>query len=471
MRAGSRWSVIVLHERRIVARVTLTAPQDGRWSCGERFATGSGATRSSSAHRPSAARRAARRPQSDAPVVGRMSTCRPDRGAANLPESLRANRRPAPRPGEGGRSSSSPWRPPAFAGLPILYPSGRPELPSGACGVLRSATRGRPDDAIERSRRRLPGRGSEGHRPRRRAARVLRPRLDGLEQSAGTSAGAIIAAYLACGHTPLETAELLERVPFRKFVDTGSSASSSAGRWNVVAPPRVRHGRVLPALDGRRARAATTFRDLRIDGTGSWCLKLIAADITNRELLVLPDDLRHYRLHPDDDAPIDPDSFKVADAVRMSMSIPFFFEPVTLIAPRHRRAGDDRRRRDRSRTSRCGSSTSTTATRCGRRSGFRLMGGRGVGSGVQRYLRLLGWPAAHGLRPLPHGVRRMGPALHVELDPRPDLRRRRRQRRHDRLRPLRRREDRCSSSRAAAPRASSSRASTSTTTSTRSGGS
>ena len=28
-RTGSRWSVIVLHERRIVARVTLTAPQGG----------------------------------------------------------------------------------------------------------------------------------------------------------------------------------------------------------------------------------------------------------------------------------------------------------------------------------------------------------------------------------------------------------------------------------------------------------
>ena len=28
--------------------------------------------------------------------------------------------------------------------------------------------------------------------------------------------------------------------------------------------------------------------------------------------------------------------------------------------------------------------------------GFRLTGGRGVGSGVQRYLRALGWPAAMG---------------------------------------------------------------------------
>jgi NTE family protein len=57
---------------------------------------------------------------------------------------------------------------------------------------------------------------------------------------------------------------------------------------------------------------------------------MIAADVTRRELLVLPGDLKHYRL-PGTDDPIDPDGLKIADAVRMSMSIPFFFQPITLV--------------------------------------------------------------------------------------------------------------------------------------------
>jgi NTE family protein len=64
------------------------------------------------------------------------------------------------------------------------------------------------------------------------------------------------------------------------------------------------------------------------DGSDSR-LKLIAADVTFRRLLVLPDDLRDYRL-PKSSKLIDPDEFKIARAARMSMSIPYFFEPVEL---------------------------------------------------------------------------------------------------------------------------------------------
>ena len=216
----------------------------------------------------------------------------------------------------------------------------------------------------------------------------------GWKQSAGTSAGAIIAAYLACGHTPLATAELLERVPFRKFVDTGKLGKFVSGPWNVVAHRGFAKGEYFrhwmdEELKGR------TFRDLRIDGTNSWCLKLIAADITNRQLLVLPDDLRHYRLQPDDDAPIDPDSFKVADAVRMSMSIPFFYEPVTLT---HHASGDEATIVDGGIISNFPVWLFDVDHRDPIRPtfGFRLTGGRGVGSGAQRYLRALGWPAAMG---------------------------------------------------------------------------
>ena len=57
-------------------------------------------------------------------------------------------------------------------------------------------------------------------------------------------------------------------------------------------------------------------------------LKVIVSDLTRGEMLVLPDDLesppeKHYRLA------LTPKqrSYRVSDAVRLSMSIPFFFEP------------------------------------------------------------------------------------------------------------------------------------------------
>src|SRR5262249_30458444 len=47
----------------------------------------------------------------------------------------------------------------------------------------------------------------------------------------------------------------------------------------------------------------------------------------------LPDDLPRYR-RPGEGAAIDPAAFEIADAARMSMSIPYFFEPVTLVRDR-----------------------------------------------------------------------------------------------------------------------------------------
>lgn len=51
-------------------------------------------------------------------------------------------------------------------------------------------------------------------------------------------------------------------------------------------------------------------------------LQVIAADLTERKLLVLPGDLEELGYNPD--------SFSISRAVRMSMSIPIFFEPVRL---------------------------------------------------------------------------------------------------------------------------------------------
>lgn len=51
-------------------------------------------------------------------------------------------------------------------------------------------------------------------------------------------------------------------------------------------------------------------------------LRVIASDLSNGQLVVLPDDLVKYG--------ISPGSFSIAKAIRMSCSIPYFFEPVKL---------------------------------------------------------------------------------------------------------------------------------------------
>ena len=76
----------------------------------------------------------------------------------------------------------------------------------------------------------------------------------------------------------------------------------------------------------------TTFEQLRMDDPGSslpeasrYSLIVHTADITRRKVVRLPWDYGNYGL--------DPGRQRIVDAVRASMSIPFFFEPVRLHAP------------------------------------------------------------------------------------------------------------------------------------------
>ena len=149
---------------------------------------------------------------------------------------------------------------------------------------------------------------------------------------AGASAGAIIACYLATGHSANDMLELLKKTNFSSFADFPA-------RQKLLGVGRLpfRHG----MASGRAFEAwfdevleGTTFGPLRQPSTNGdtapqWSLKLIAVDVTKRRLLVLPDDLVFYR-EPGKSALIDPDTFKVSRAARMSMSIPYFFDPVRL---------------------------------------------------------------------------------------------------------------------------------------------
>src|SRR5438034_1315981 len=148
---------------------------------------------------------------------------------------------------------------------------------------------------------------------------------------AGASAGAIIACYLATGHDASEMLELLQQTKFGSFQDFPAH-SKALGLGNLVFRHGMAHGKAFEGwfddvLDG--AAFGSVRKDTADDQPPEWRLKLIAVDVTKRRLLVLPDDLVFYR-EPKSTKMIDPDEFKISRAARMSMSIPYFFEPIEL---------------------------------------------------------------------------------------------------------------------------------------------
>jgi NTE family protein len=149
---------------------------------------------------------------------------------------------------------------------------------------------------------------------------------------AGASAGAIIACYLAIGHDAKDIAALMEETNFADFQDFPWPGEMLGGGVNLFRRHGLAHGEAFRRWFSKELEGKT-FAAVKSDDGRRSRLKLIAVDATNRALLVLPDDLRRYRL-PGASAAIDPDQFEIADAARMSMSIPYFFEPVTLIRDR-----------------------------------------------------------------------------------------------------------------------------------------
>ena len=147
---------------------------------------------------------------------------------------------------------------------------------------------------------------------------------------AGTSAGAIIAALAAAGYKAAELHDILSKLDYRRFKD-GSPVDRiplAGPVISLITEKGIYEGDYFHdwLRDLLAAKGITTFGDLLIPGETEdryrFKLNVIASDITLGRLLVLPGDFRDYGGRPED--------LNVADAVRMSMSIPFFYEPATL---------------------------------------------------------------------------------------------------------------------------------------------
>lgn len=159
---------------------------------------------------------------------------------------------------------------------------------------------------------------------------------------AGTSAGSIIGAVTAALQLAGEPLDYLRDVAmsmdYRRLADR-----SPAGRLAGPLTPAVDFGSLLLDRGIYRGDAlhafvtdelarfgVRTFGDLRLpaDEGGSlaavhrYALTVTVSDVARRRLVMLPWEYEEYGL--------DPDEQSVADAVRMSASLPFFYEPVTL---------------------------------------------------------------------------------------------------------------------------------------------
>ena len=156
---------------------------------------------------------------------------------------------------------------------------------------------------------------------------------------AGASAGAIMASYLAVkGDDAVQgIAPVLNEMPFAKFEDYPPGGRIVGGLPNLFRKHGMAHGEVFRQwLDDQLDHK--TFAAVKAPNGTDSRLKVVAVDVTNSQLLVLPDDLPRYRL-PGSKTAIDPDAFPISSAVRMSMSIPYFFEPVLLVRDQVRCTG------------------------------------------------------------------------------------------------------------------------------------
>lgn len=153
------------------------------------------------------------------------------------------------------------------------------------------------------------------------AYQVLEEQGFHFQRLAGTSAGALLAGFIAAGYTGKEIERILDEQDFKSLLDPRKAfLPFPFMKWFFLYwRMGLYQGNALEDWLSEKlaAKGIYTFGDLP---EGS--LKLIASDITNGKILILPDDLERYGILAS--------TFPLARAIRMSCGIPFFFEPVKM---------------------------------------------------------------------------------------------------------------------------------------------
>ncbi|WP_318036005.1 patatin-like phospholipase family protein [Halobacillus shinanisalinarum] len=139
---------------------------------------------------------------------------------------------------------------------------------------------------------------------------------------AGTSAGAIIACLIASGYQAKDLKKILFDLSLEKLTDEPiPERFFPFSKWLLLyfRMGLYKGNRLENILEKwLEQKGVRTFADLP---TGS--LKVICSDLTLGKMVVIPDDLKELY-------GIDPSTFSVAKAARISAGLPYFFMPVKL---------------------------------------------------------------------------------------------------------------------------------------------
>ena len=176
---------------------------------------------------------------------------------------------------------------------------------------------------------------------------------------AGTSAGSIVSALLVAGYDAAGLHKILA-TDYARFADYPRLLGTPSKMWIGGLYSAIFRRRGLAPGDyfeewfGKQlansprakelGKTELTFADVRRDdlpprasvpeisdegyARATYRLHVIASDVTSGRMAILPDDLPDYE--DEQGTPFDKDTFPIVDAVRMSMSYPFLFAPVTL---------------------------------------------------------------------------------------------------------------------------------------------
>ncbi|GAA0177549.1 patatin-like phospholipase family protein [Clostridium sediminicola] len=160
---------------------------------------------------------------------------------------------------------------------------------------------------------------------------------------AGTSAGAVIASLISAGYSASELKNLIKQIDYTAMIDHSKHKFSFKKISNLIIKKGLYNGNYITKIidtflyDKLKWKLGTRkkvqFRDMIIPNEKGillnnprykrkYKLHIIAADITRGRMLILPEDIIDYGINPD--------TLEVSLAVRMSISIPFFFQPIIL---------------------------------------------------------------------------------------------------------------------------------------------
>ncbi|AIF43456.1 patatin-like phospholipase family protein [Virgibacillus sp. SK37] len=140
-----------------------------------------------------------------------------------------------------------------------------------------------------------------------------------IRRCAGTSAGAIVASFIAAGYTNKEIFKLISNLELTQFFDPPVITKIfPLSKWfYIYFKLGINKGDKLEKwlYTHLANKNVYTFKDIPLEN-----LKIVVSDISLGKLVVIPDDLK--RIYD-----INPDHFPISKAVRMSAGFPYFFMP------------------------------------------------------------------------------------------------------------------------------------------------